>query len=186
MADNNDGYVSVVEAAQIGIAPTFFSDLVQQGLFSRVAKGLYIKRGYEEDDYYLLHYVYRKAVFGYRSSLYLQGVGEAPETPDLHLPLNYMTAGIPGANVRHLGKKEYGIGQSLSVTEKGNLVPCYDKERLFIDTIRLAPSLGGKACKTTLLSLYKKGLSPERLNQYAVEFGVAKELALAKTLLEIE
>ena len=186
MADNNDGYVSVSDAADFGIAQTFISELAEQGLLTRIAKGLYIKKGYEPDPYYLLHYIYKKAVFGYRSSLFLHGIEEAPETPDLYLPSNYMTAGIDGASCRHLGKKEFQTGQSLVVTEKGNLVPCYDLERLFVDTIRRQKEMDSKTLKQRLTVIYQTGIYEEKLWAYAKAFHCEAEVAIAMKLLHLE
>lgn len=177
MADDNDGYVSIADGARFGIAQTFFSDLVDQGLFIRVAKGLYIKKGYEVDPYYLLHYTYKKAVFGYRSSLYLHGLGKNPVTPDVNLPPNYMTSGIEGYLCRHLGKKEYETGLILTLTPKGNLVPCYDLERLFIDTLRKQEDFGKEEFRHLLSQMKEKGLYKDKLISYARIFHV-EELVL--------
>lgn len=183
MAEDNDGYVSISDATRFGIAPTFVSTLVEQGLFLRLAKGLYIKKGYEPDSYYLLHYTYKKAVFGYASSLYLHGIENKPEIPDIVLPLNYMTSGIKGASCRHVGKKEYQTGQILSVTEKGNLVPCYDLERLYIETIKRQSELDKEVLLTRLRVLRNKGLVEERLQTYAASFHLQEAVALSLKLI---
>ena len=183
MADDNDGYVSVSDAARFGIAPTFISELVEQGLFTRIAKGLYIKKGYEPDSCYLIHYIYKKAVFGYASSLYLHHILGEPKIPDIALPLNYMTKGIPGTSCRHLGEKEFQTGQILAVTPKGNLVPCYDLERLFIETLRRIDEEGSVPI---LKALYQKGLYLDRLKEYAALFHMEEASKVALTLLKSE
>ena len=95
LADNHDGYVSVEEAKAHGIAQTYLSEEEKQGLFRRVAKGLYLKRGYPLDPYFLLHYKYKKAVFSLRSALALHGLIDSDEI-SVNLPNNYMTKGIEG------------------------------------------------------------------------------------------
>jgi predicted transcriptional regulator of viral defense system len=135
LADNHDGYVSVEEAKAHGIAQTYLSEEEKQGLFRRVAKGLYLKRGYPLDPYFLLHYKYKKAVFSLRSALALHGLIDSNEI-NVNLPNNYMTKGIEGAKSRHVGNKEFNVGLALAVTPNGTLVPCYDIERSVLDTIR--------------------------------------------------
>ena len=183
MADDNDGYITVSDAARFGIAQTFISSLVEQGLFIRLAKGLYIKKGYEVDPYYLLHYIYKKAVFGYESSLYLHGLADKPDTPDMALPLNYMTQGIEGTRCRHLGKKEYETGLILTITEKGNLVPCYDLERLFIETLRREKEFDKDAFIARVRATKEKGLVEERLLSYAKAFHKENVLSLTLKIL---
>ena len=183
MADDNDGYVSVADATRFGIAQSFISDLVEQGLFNRVAKGLYIKKGYEVDPYYLLHYTYKKATFGYETSLFLQGIEAAKDPIEIYLPSNYMTSGIENTRCRHLGKKEYETGLILLVTPKGNLVPGYDLERLFIDTLRRKNELDKAGLLSRLKEIANKGLYKERLFAYAKSFHVKGEVELALKIL---
>ena len=186
MADDNDGYVSVSDAARFGIAPTFISYLVELGQLTRIAKGLYIKKGYEIDRYYLLHYIYKKMVFGYESSLYLHGLINEPSIPDIVLPLNYMTKGIEGTLSRHLGNKEFQTGQILLVTPKGNLVPGYDLERLFIETIKRADDLDKGTIVSRLTAIYSKGIYKDKLDKYAKAFHLEGEVNLAIKLIGLD
>ena len=186
MADDNDGYVSVSDAARFGIAPTFISYLVELGQLTRIAKGLYIKKGHEIDRYYLLHYIYKKMVFGYESSLYLHGLINEPSIPDIVLPLNYMTKGIEDTLSRHLGNKEFQTGQILLVTPKGNLVPGYDLERLFIETIKRADDLDKGTIVSRLTAIYSKGIYKDKLDEYAKAFHLEGEINLAIKLIGLD
>ena len=182
LADENDGYVSVAAARENGIAQTYLSAMCEHGIFQKVGKGLYRKRGYEADPYFELRFRYGKAVFSLDSCLYLHGLSDTPVL-SVNLPTNYLTHGIDGVDCRHVGEKEYLTGQSLVVTPKGNLVTAYDLERTLIELIRQH----GRFDKETFLSLWEKGKkkSPyaSKLARYAQTFHVEGELSLLEQLL---
>ncbi len=182
LADENDGYVSVAAARENGIAQTYLSSMCAQGIFSKVGKGLYRKRGYEADPFFELRFRYGKAVFSLESCLYLHGLSPTL-TLSVNLPANYLTHGIDGVTCRHVGEKEYMTGQSLVVTPKGNLVMAYDLERTLIELIRQQDRFG----KEEFLSLWENGQKkspyPSKLARYAEAFHVEGELSLLLKLL---
>ncbi len=181
LAATNDGYVSVAEAKAYGIAQTYLCAAEEAGLFAKVSKGLYLKKGFERDRFYELFFRYHKAVFSLRSALFLHGLSDS-ETLAVNLPTNYLTKGIEGIACRHVGEKEYGLGQSLVVTPRGNLVNSYDLERTLIDLLRYNESFS----KEKFLSLWLRGKEkspyPEKLFSYAEAFHVDGELRLMMRL----
>ena len=185
LADNHDGYVSVEEAKAHGIAQTYLSEEEKQGLFRRVAKGLYLKRGYPLDPYFLLHYKYKKAVFSLRSALALHGLIDSDEI-SVNLPNNYMTKGIEGAKSRHVGNKEFNVGLALAVTPNGTLVPCYDIERSVLDTIRYLDQFTRAELSLIWKGAYAKGMDEEKLIEYAKTFHVEGEVRLIKKMLNMQ
>ena len=183
LAEENDGYVSVSQAKDFGIAQTYLSSASEEGLFTRISKGLYLKRGYARDPFYELFFQYHKVVFSLRSALYLHGLSHE-ENLEVNLPLNYLTKGIPDIPCRHVGAKEYGLGQALVITPRGNMVNSYDLERTMIDLLRQHERFS----KEEFLSLWRKGKekSPyvEKLRDYAEAFHVEGELSLMMRLLD--
>ncbi len=182
LADENDGYVSAATARENGIAAAYLSSMCESGIFVRVGKGLYRKRGYEADPFFELRFRYAKAVFSLDSCLYLHGLTPALAL-SVNLPANYLTKGIEGANCRHVGEKEYLTGQSLVVTPKGNLVMAYDLERTLIDLLRAHE----RYSKAEFIALWNEGKKKSpyqaKLARYAQAFYVEGELSLVQQLL---
>ena len=182
LADENDGYVSAASARENGIAQTYLSSMCAQGIFLKAGKGLYRKRGYEADPFFELRFRYAKAVFSLDSCLFLHGLTDTSAL-SVHLPTNYLTHGIEGVSCRHVGEKEYSLGQSLVVTPRGNLVMAYDIERTLIELIRQQ----SRFSKEEFLSLWENGKKkspyPSKLAQYAQAFHVEGELSLLQKLL---
>jgi hypothetical protein len=157
------------------------SEVKDSGLFIKVSKGLYLKRGFERDPFFELSFRYKKVVFGLRSALYLRGLTDEP-TLEVNLPLNYLTQGIEGVRARHVGEKEYGLGQTLAVTKQGNLVMTYSLERIMIDLLRR----NGEFTKDEFVSLWlaAKNKNPyhDSLLSLAEVFHVEGEFALMDRL----
>lgn len=183
IAENNDGYVSMDDLRLASIERTYLSLAVEEGLFARVGKGLYLRKGYEKDPYYLTHHTYKKAVIALKSAAILWGL--LPEKGDplmLYLPTGYMTKGISNSKCRHVGNKEYGLGQALLVTEKDNLVPSYDLERTILDIIRHPKLYGKEELKSSLQKGFAKKPDEEKLRGYAEAFHCLDALELAKAI----
>ncbi|MCF0113154.1 MAG: type IV toxin-antitoxin system AbiEi family antitoxin domain-containing protein [Bacilli bacterium] len=181
-AENHDGYVEVAALREQNIAQTYLSYMEKEGIFRKVAKGLYLKRDHPEDPYYVLHYRYKKLVFSLQTSAFLQGL--LPEQKEIsgYLPLNYLTQGISGVASRHVGQKEFTLGLSLAVTPRGNLVPCYDVERTLLDALRYPEKWEKEAIAALFKSAYPKA-DKALLQTYAKAFHCEGELALAVRLL---
>ena len=181
LADINGGYVSALEARENGVAQTYLSLVVKEGLFLKVSKGLYIRKGSVRDPFYELGFRYHKAVFCRQTALYLHGLIEEPAL-EVNLPLNYLNKGIPHVHVHHAGAKEYSLGQIFVVTPRGNLVNSYSLERTMVDLLREKERYG----KQEFLRLWHKAKekSPymEELRRLAEAFHVAGELTMVEFL----
>jgi len=183
ISEYNDGYVSMDDLKLHSIERTYLSLAVEEGVFTRVGKGLYLRKGYEKDPYYLTHHTYKKAIVALRSAAILWGLLPEKGAPlMLYLPTGYMTKGIEGAKCRHVGAKEYSLGQAIAVTEKDNLVPCFDLERTLIDIIRHPELYEKKELQEALSKGFQKGPDEEKLLAYAEAFHVKEALALAEAL----
>lgn len=168
-AEINDGYVSVEEARKNGIEQTYLCLGEEMGLFQKAAKGLYIKKGYPIDPFYILHFRYRKAVFCLRSALYLHKMAEEPSVLEVALPRNYMTGGIEGASCLRKNDKAYLLGLSLAVSPHGPLIPVYDKEMTVVDLILHRDRFEDGEYAALIDGLKNHDLDKEKLFRYAKE-----------------
>lgn len=181
LAERNDGYVSVAEAVRFGVAQTYLCMAEEEGVFQRVSKGLYLKKGFARDPFYELTFRYRKAVFARASALYLHDLKEGPVL-EVNLPTNYLTSGIDGVTCRHAGSKEYTLGLSYVITPRGNLVNCYDLERTLIDLLRNRDEYSREEFVALWLKGKEKSPYQEKLQSYAEAFHVEGELSLMQKL----
>lgn len=179
-AELNDGYVSVAEAREKGIAQTYLCMAEEEGIFQKVCKGLYVKKGYEVDPFTILHFRYRKAVFASRSALFLHGIlKEQPKELEVYLPRNYMTSGIEGSRSYHVSGDDFLLGIGLAVSPHGPLVPTYDKERAFLDVLRHYNRYEDEEYRSILSQAKSYDLDHEKLLRYADAFHVREAVEMA-------
>lgn len=133
LADNNNGYISVKEAERFAIAQEYLVQAEEAKQFVKAARGLYVKKGYPLDPYYILQFTYKKAVFSLSSALYLHELCDKDPQITVNLPRGYMTKGIKGTTSKHCSDTAFYLGQSLIFTNYGHIVTTYDLERTFID-----------------------------------------------------
>lgn len=171
LAENNNGYISVKEAKQAGIAQQYLVLAEDAGQFVKVARGLYVKKGYPIDPYYILQFTYKKAVFSSLSALYLHNLIEERKEITVNLPRGYLTHGIKNVFANHVSDKEYYLGQGLAVSPNGHLVETYDLERTFLDAFRKREELN-LDMKDIFHRFKEKEFDKEKLLSYAKELGI--------------
>lgn len=171
LAENNGGYISVAEAKLNGIAQQYLVLAEEEGQFKKAARGLYVKKGYPLDSYYVLQFTYKKAIYSLESALFLHELIEEPFIPSLNLPRGYMNHGIKGCQCRHVSEKEYFLGLGLAVSPIGHLVETYDLERTFIDAFRYRKNKNFNM-KEIFERFKTRDIDHNKLLSYAKEFKV--------------
>ncbi len=184
-AEDRDGYVSVSEAKRFGIAQTYLVLAEEEGQFEKVAKGLYVKKGYPIDPYYILHYRYPKAVFHLLSAAALHGwIEQDADLLSVKCPRNYMTAGIQGARVTHAGFEDYQRGIGLTVTKNGLFVPATDKERTLVDIVRHMAEFSNETFKVIIRNAFASNLDEQQLVAYAKQLRQENEIELLRKIYQ--
>ncbi len=182
LAENNNGYISVKEAQRFSISQEYLVLAEEAGQFVKAARGLYVKKGYPLDPYYILQFTYKKAVFSLSSALYLHELCDADPKITVNLPRGYMNKGIPNTTSKHLNEKDFYLGQSLIFTNYGHIVTTYDLERAFIDAYRHRDELKINM-KDIFLKAQSKGLDKEKLRIYAKELKTEEAIEAFCSLL---
>ncbi len=182
LAENNNGYISAKEARQVGIAQQYLVLAEEAGQFIKAARGLYVKKGYPLDPYYILQFRYKKAVFSSLSALSLHGLIEERNEICVNLPRGYLTHGIQEVYTHHVNEKEYNLGQGLAVSPNGHLVETYDIERTFIDAFRERKEWN-LDMKSIFERFKEKEFDKEKLLLYAEELHVKEAIEAYLSLL---
>lgn len=167
LADNNNGYITVKDAKEHGIVQQYLVSAEEEGQFVKAARGLYVKKGYPLDPYYILQFTYKKAVFSKISALVLHELIES-DSIMVNLPRGYLTHGIQNATSFHVNEKEYFLGLGLAVTKVGHLVETYDLERSFIDAYRYKDEMHINM-KEIFEKFKKRDFDKEKLIAYSKE-----------------
>ena len=183
-AEDHDGYVSVSEAKRFGLAQTYLVMAEEEGQFQKVAKGLYVRKGYPIDPYYILHYRYPRLVFHLRSAAFLYNwIENDDEIKTVKLPRNYMTSGIAGCKCVHASSKDYGLGIGLTLTSCGQFVSITDKERTIVDIVTHQNLFDADSLKAILTCAFHDNIDVERLRFYSQAMGPQLTIALLEKLM---
>ena len=174
---DRDGYVSVSEARRFGIAQTYLVLAEQEGQFDKVAKGLYVKKGYPIDPYYILHYRYPKALFCLESACYLhKWLSSEPKAMQVKLPRNYMTKGVEGCLSHHESLSSFSIGVGIGITPNGQFVSLTDKERTIVDLLLHQEDFDKAYLKSILEKALSDSIDWEVLRHYGELFKIEKAI----------
>lgn len=180
LLEKGNGYIRTAEALERGISKPMLAKYIAAHGLERVAHGVYMSRDAWPDDYYLLAIRNRRIVFSYESALYLHGLMDRePRVTTVTVPRNYNATHIIAQGVKavHIRPEWYGIGLTRTLTNAGNEVPVYDRERTICDIIREKKKMEVQTFQTAMKE-YMGGSGKDlgKLIGYARTFGIEREV----------
>lgn len=137
ICDKNNGIITASMAANEKIASWYLTDMVERKQLIRVARGIYLTEGGDQDDYYFFQVKNRRCIYSFSSALYLHGMTDrVPFSKEVTVYKGYNSSHITDDTIIHyVDKSLYEIGVTECSTVFGNAVRAYDKERTICDLI---------------------------------------------------
>ena len=176
ICNNNNGYITNKIARDNGIPTVYLSRMVKSNLLKRVAVGIYLKKDYIEDEFYILYLAYPNIVFYRETALYLNGLSNN-FLSEYHVVLPYECSIPDNVNlkIKRTRKETFDVGVTLIDTPYGNKCKCYDKERCICDLFIYNDFEYEE--KAYAINIYKeKYLNKDKLYSYAKKLGIFKEV----------
>lgn len=136
-ADKNNGIVTTKEIKDKNIPTIYLSRLVEEGILNRVDRGIYLSNTGVYDEYYFLQYRFKQIVYSYDTALYFHRLTDLiPNKIVVSVPYSYKINKIPdNLEVRYVKEDIVNLGVTQLMTNVGNVVNVYDKDRTIIDII---------------------------------------------------
>lgn len=135
----NNGYIFTSEVVSQGISRTYLTEFVKNNHLEKVAKGIYISEDTWEDELFILQRQYSNIIFSGETALYLHELIDR-EYNEISISVK---ARFSGTRLREKGiiisrEKDsiFGMGATSVVTNFGNKVIVYDRERSICDLIK--------------------------------------------------
>lgn len=135
----NNGYIFTSEVVSQGISRTYLAEFVKNNHLEKVAKGIYISEDTWEDELFILQRQYSNIIFSGETALYLHELIDR-EYNEISISVK---ARFSGTRLREKGiiisrEKDsiFGMGATSVVTNFGNKVIVYDRERSICDLIK--------------------------------------------------
>jgi len=179
------GYVTSELIKEQGIPSWFLTDMVNRGMLTRIARGIYITEQGVEDEYFIFQYRNKKAIYSYLNALYLHGLTDRiPSRLEVTVHQGYNTHRFDKSVTVHYVKKDnYELGITNTKSLYGNLIAVYDKERTLCDLVISKQIVESEVFKKAFQSYFKRDDKDiDKLMQYATKLGIETEMF---TLIEV-
>lgn len=136
---NNNGTITTAQVTAAGISRSSLNQLLTEGLIERSDRGVYILPEVWEDELFNLQQRYRRGIYSLGTALFLNGLTDrTPNKYQMTFPLNYNISNVDQKKViaNRVKQDQYEIGKTKVKTPSGNLVFCYNSERILCDILK--------------------------------------------------
>ncbi len=139
MTESNNGYLFTSEVQEASISRTYLADFIKENNYEKVAKGIYVSEDVWPDELFILQKCYPAIVYSGETALYLHAMIDR-EYSEIYVTV---PTGFSGSRLRNKGivihsekEDQYKLGITEVLTQFGNTVRCYDKERCICDAVK--------------------------------------------------
>lgn len=137
IANENNGYMYSELIKKYNIATAYLTQLVKEGLLSRVARGIYITSQGVEDQLFIYSLTYHKMIYTGETALFLNNLSNKQIINyEATMPYGTNIPKINGVKIRQSRRKTLLLGVTEVQTSFGNYVKTYDKERCICDLFK--------------------------------------------------
>lgn len=175
--EKNNGVLLTSDVVNMNIHKQYIKILCNEGYIKKVEKGVYVKKGKNINDFFLLQQRYKSGIFSHNTALYFYHLTDrTPQKIDLTFK-NKIRLQNKLINSHYVKEEYLNIGlTSLKFNDNTN-VQCYDIERTIIDIIRDRNKIDIQIFNTAIKEYMKmKDKNLIRLAKYAKIFKVEKIL----------
>jgi hypothetical protein len=180
MTEANNGYLFTSEVQEASVSRTYLASFLRENNYEKVAKGIYVSGDVWPDELYILQKCYPSIVYSGETALYLHSLIDR-EYSEISITV---PAGFSGSRLRERGivihsekDDRYRLGIAEVVTQFGNKVRCYDKERCLCDMIKNKRRIDIQNFQTAMRDYMKdKDKDLSRLIVYAQFLGNREEV----------
>jgi predicted transcriptional regulator of viral defense system len=176
---DNNGVITTKYCREEKIPTIYLTRLVEENILSRVDRGIYVSKQGDYDEHYFFQHKYKKAVFSYETSLYLQGLTDKiPQVMEASVPYSYKINNLPNNVKIYYVKNEIAEMGAIEVkTIYQNKVRAYNIERIICDFIQNKSSIDPEIYFKTIRGYASsKNSDINQLFEYAQNMGIIKKV----------
>lgn len=182
--EKNNGILLTSDVVNMNINKQYIRILCDENYIEKISRGVYVKKGKNLNDFFLLQQRYKKGIFSHNTSLYFYHLTD--RTPlKYDLTFDSKTRLHDNTINAHYVKNEFfNIGICSISFNDGTSVNVYDLERTIIDIIRNRNKIDKQILNTAIKEYMKrKDKDIVNLAKYAKIFNVEKVLKLYMEVL---
>ena len=169
----NNGILLTQDITKNNIHRQYIKILEKEGVIEKVARGIYVEKGKNVSEYYILMQKYKKCVFSHNTALYFYDLTDrTPINLDLTFPSNF-TIHDDTIKIHYIKEELFELGKIDYKLEDGTIIKIYDLERTICDILRDRNKIDPQIFNDTLKNYIKrKDKNLVRLYEYAKKFNI--------------
>lgn len=175
--EKNNGLLFSSDTKKINVHKQYIKLLCDEGYIERKEKGVYVKKGKNVNDFFLLQQKYKTGIFSHNTALYFYHLTDrTPLKYDLTFK-NNIRVNDKTIAPHYIKDDKYAIGLIDLKLEDGTTIKLYDMERTIIDILRDRNKIDSQIFVTALNEYVKqKEKNLIKLGKYAKKFNVENVL----------
>lgn len=185
MMKHNNGVIRARDLTKARVARGNLKPLVEQGLVTRLSRGVYLRWDMLEDELLVIQKRYPKMIFSHDLAMCFDGMGLSPYYEmTVTVPSGYKVSDRlpPYCCVFYIRKELHELGAVRLKTSYGSTVTMYDRERTICDLIRSRKRFDerfmlktlNRICISNMVEYYQ--LDEAKLMDYAQKLNVVSLL----------
>ena len=169
--EKNNGLLFSAEVTKLNIHKQYIKLLCDEGYIERKEKGVYVKKGKNVNDFFLLQQRYKAGIFSHNTALYFYHLTDrTPLKYDLTFKSN-IRVNDEMIEPHYIKEDKYEVGLTEMKLPDGTTIKLYDMERTIIDILRDRNKIDLQIFNTALNEYVKrKDKNLIKLSKYAKEF----------------
>ena len=178
LAKLNGGMITTAQIENCGINRVMIRGLMEDGILTREAHGIYYYAEELPDDLQILQKRSPKLIFSYGTALYLWDMSDrTPHIWDITVPQGFNGSRIiknnPNIRLHYISTDKWSVGITETKTPDGNTVRLYDKERCIVDLVKRKDRIDKQLYLQSLREYFSsKETDTNKLLKYAKIFHV--------------
>lgn len=175
--ENNNGIILARELKKLNIHKQYLKLLCDEGYIERKEKGVYVKKGKNVNDFFLIQQRYKTGVFSHNTALYFYHLTDrTPLKYDMTFK-NNIRVNDEIIEAHYIKEDKYELGISKLKLQDKTTIKVYDMERTIIDILRDRNKIDLQIFNTAIKEYIKrKDKNLIKLSKYAKEFKMEKIL----------
>ncbi len=175
--ENNNGIILASDLKKLNIHKQYLKLLCDEGYVERKEKGVYVKKGKNVNNFFLIQQRYKTGIFSHNTALYFYHLTDrTPLKYDMTFK-NNIRANDEIIEPHYIKQDKYELGIIELELQDKTTIKLYDLERTIIDILRDRNKIDLQIFNTAMKEYMKrKDKNLIKLSKYAKEFKMEKIL----------
>lgn len=177
IVEKNNGILFVKDLEKSNIHRQYLKQLEETGYLRKISRGIYLKKGKEVNEFFIMGEKYKKGIFSHNTALYFYDLTDrTPLRLDMTFP-SYITVHNDSIKPHYIKEENHLLGAEEMKLNDGTTMRIYNMERTICDIIRDRNKIDPQIFNTAMKEYSKrKNKNLNLLYKYAKKFRIENKL----------